>query len=157
MISMICSVGRNRELGKNNQLIWHIPRDMKFFKETTMGHTVVMGKNTYLSLPGDLPGRNMVVLSFDKILSNVSTVYSVQEILDKYLDTPEEVFIIGGASLYSQFIEYAKTMYLTEIDDVCDNADTFFPEFDKNEWNKEILGTDTFKDIKFTMCKYVRK
>ena len=75
MISMISSMGKNRELGRKNDLIWHIPKDMKFFKNTTMGHVVVMGKNTYESLPGDLPGRKMVVLSFDKIVGNVETVY----------------------------------------------------------------------------------
>ena len=91
---MISSVGKNRELGRKNELIWHIPKDMKFFKNTTMGHVVVMGKNTYESLPGDLPGRKMVVLSFDKIVGNVETVYSVEEILNKYLDIDEKENVV---------------------------------------------------------------
>ena len=157
MISMISSVGKNGELGRKNELIWHIPKDMKFFKNTTMGHVVVMGKNTYESLPGDLPGRKMVVLSFDKIIGNVETVYSVEEILDKYLDKDEEVFIIGGASIYSQFIKYANKLYLTEIDDECSDADTFFPEFDKNEWDREVVDTGNYNGINFEMCKYIRK
>ena len=152
MISMISSVGKNGELGRKNELIWHIPKDMKFFKNTTMGHVVVMGKNTYESLPGDLPGRKMVVLSFDKIVGNVETVYSVEEILNKYLDIDEEVFIIGGASIYSQFIKHANKLYLTEIDDECSDADTFFPEFDKNEWNREVLDMGNHNGINFEMC-----
>ncbi len=156
MISMICSVGKNRELGKDNGLIWHIPQDMKFFKNTTMGHTVVMGKKTYDSLPGDLPGRDMVVLNFDKIEGNVKTMYSIDEVLDNYLNKDEETFIIGGASIYAQFIKYADRLYLTEIDDECDLADTFFPEFDKSEWTCEVLDEGTYKDINFKMCRYDR-
>lgn len=157
MISMISSVGRNGELGKNNGLIWHIPKDMKFFKNTTMGHTVVMGKKTYESLPGDLPGRKMIVLSKDSVDGNVEMVYSIDEILDRYLNSEEEVFIIGGASIYSQFIKYANRMYLTEIDDTDNEADTFFPEFDRSEWNKTFLDEGEYKEIKFTMYKYERK
>lgn len=157
MISMICSVGKKMELGKNNQLIWHIPKDMKFFKETTMGHPVVMGKNTYLSLPGDLPGREMIVLSFDKINGNVETIDNIQVILDRYLKSSSEVFIIGGASIYAQFIDYANTLYLTEINDVCDDADTFFPNFDVNMWNREVIDMGSYKNIDFEMCKYTRK
>ena len=81
MISMISSMGKNRELGRKNDLIWHIPKDMKFFKNTTMGHTVVMGKNTYNSLPGDLPGRKMIVLSTSAVLDNVEVVRDKKEIL----------------------------------------------------------------------------
>jgi len=158
MISMICSVGKNRELGKNNELIWHIPRDMKFFKETTMGHVVVMGKMTYSSLPGDLPGRDMKVLSFDKIDDEkVETIYSVEEVLDRYLSIEDEVFIIGGASLYNQFLKYANKLYLTEIDDSDNEADTFFPVFDKCEWNRILVNSGEHKNIKFEMCIYERK
>ena len=84
MISMICSVGKNRELGKNNGLIWHIPRDMKFFKDTTMGHVVIMGKRTYESLPGILPGREMIVISSNNMDNgNVEIVNNIDEIIDK--------------------------------------------------------------------------
>ena len=80
-VSMIAAVGKNLELGKNNDLIWHFKEDMKFFKNTTMGHTVVMGKNTYNSLPGDLPGRKMIVLSTSAVLDNVEVVRDKKEIL----------------------------------------------------------------------------
>lgn len=159
MISMIASVGKNMELGRKNSLIWHIPDDMKFFKETTMGHVVVMGKNTYDSLPGNLPGRTMLVLNTSKILDNdnVQTIYSVDEILEKYTDSDEEVFIIGGASVYSQFIQYASILYLTEIDDECIDADTFFPLFDKSKWKKQILYSNYYKNNFYNICKYSKK
>lgn len=157
MISMIAAVGKNRELGKNNGLVWRIPADMKFFKNTTMGHKAIMGYKTYKSLPGNLPGREMIVLSYEKIDGDVATVYSIDEILDKYLNSEEEVFICGGASLYREFVKYANKMYLTEIDSTDDEADVFFPEFDKNEWNKQILDTGEDKNIKYCMCLYERK
>ena len=84
MISMIASVGKKNELGKKNGLVWRISADMKYFKNTTMGHKVIMGYNTYKSLPGDLPGREIIVLSFEKIEGNVETVYSVDDVLNKY-------------------------------------------------------------------------
>lgn len=156
MISMISSVGKNRELGKNNGLIWHFKEDMKFFKETTMGHTVVMGYNTYKSLPGDLPGRHIVVISYDPV-DGVDTVNGIEPIIAKYKNSGDEVFICGGASIYKQFLPYADKLYLTEIEAVDHDADTFFPEFDKNEWNKTLLQENNQNDINFTMYLYERK
>ena len=156
MISMISSVGRNRELGKNNNLIWHFKEDMKFFKEMTMGHTVVMGYNTYKSLPGDLPGRHIIVTTFRE-LDGVDTVSNIDEIVTVYKDSEEEVFICGGASIYKQFLPYADKLYLTEIDDSDDRADTFFPEFDKNEWNKTLICEKESNGINFNMYLYERK
>ena len=156
MISMISSVGRNRELGKNNSLIWHFKEDMKFFKETTMGHTVVMGYNTYKSLPGDLPGRHIIVVSFEPV-DGVDTVNGIEPIIEKYKDSEEEIFICGGASIYKQLLPYADKLYLTEIDAEDREADTYFPEFYKNEWNKIFLFEFNQKDINFKMYLYERK
>lgn len=156
MISMISSVGKNRELGKKNGLIWHFKEDMKFFKETTMGHTVVMGFNTYKSLPGDLPGRHIIVVSFD-LVDGVDVVNGIEPIIEKYKGSEEEVFICGGASIYKQFLPYADKLYLTEIDDEDDEADTFFPEFDKNEWNKTFIEESSQNNINFKMYLYERK
>ena len=153
---MISSVGKNRELGKNNGLIWHFKEDMKFFKDTTMGHTVVMGLNTYRSLPGDLPGRHIIVVSFDPV-DNVEYVNSIEPIIEKYKDSEEEIFICGGASIYKQFLPYADKLYLTEIDASDSEADTFFPEFDKEEWNKTLLEHNNQKNIDFNMYLYERK
>ena len=155
MISMICSVGKNRELGKKNGLIWHFKDDMKFFKETTMGHKAIMGLNTYKSLPGDLPGRHIIVVSFDPV-PNVDYVTDIESIVKKYKNSEEEIFICGGASIYKQFLPYANKMYLTEIDDSDNEADTFFPEFNKNEWKKSLLEEHSQNDIDFKMYLYER-
>ena len=110
-ISMIACVGKNLELGKNNDLIWHLPNDLKYFKKVTSGHVVVMGKNTFKSLPKILPNRKNIVLTFpddsEKFPDEVEVYHSIQEFLEAYKDFPEEIFIIGGASLYKQFLEYA--------------------------------------------------
>ncbi len=155
MISMISSVGRNRELGKKNSLIWHFKEDMKFFKNTTMNHTVVMGLNTYNSLPGDLPGRHIIVVSFDPV-PDVDYVTNIESIVEKYKDSEEEIFICGGASIYKQFLPYASKLYLTEIDASDSEADTFFPEFDKREWKKTLLDENNQNDINFKMYLYER-
>ena len=157
MISMIASVGRNLELGKNNNLIWHFSSDMKFFKNITMGHKVIMGRRTYESLPGKLPGREMIVISTKSVDSNVKVMHSINNIVDIYKNSEEEIFIIGGAKIYSEFIDYADRLYLTEIDATDNEADTFFPKFNKNEWNRTVINTDISNDIKFEMCLYERK
>lgn len=157
MLSIISSVGKNMEIGKNNSLIWHIPSDLKFFKNMTMDHTIVMGRNTYLSLPGKLPGRKIIVLSSKKIDDDSECVSNINEILNRYLSTDEEIFICGGASIYSQFIEHCKYLYLTEIDSYDKDADTFFPKFNLDDWNKEIISTGTFKNINYSICKYSKK
>ena len=155
MISMISSVGRNRELGKNNDLIWHFKDDMKFFKKMTMNHKVVMGYNTYKSLPGDLLGREIIVVS-SKNISGVETVNGIEPIIEKYQDSAEEIFICGGASIYCQFLPYAKKLYLTEIE-ATEEADTFFPEFNQLDWEKTLLEEYEQNNIKFKMYLYERK
>ena len=156
MISMISSVGRKRELGKNNGLIWRFKKDMKFFKDTTMEHTVIMGYNTYKSLPGDLPGRKIIVVFPDK-LDGVETVNGIEPIVKKYKNSEEEVFICGGASIYTQFLPYADKLYLTEIKATDSEADTYFPKFIKKEWNKTIISKCEENGIEFVMCLYERK
>lgn len=157
MISMISAIGKNYEIGKDNKLIWRIPEDMKFFKNTTMGHVVIMGRKTYESLPGNLPGRKMIVVTSKNIDNNVETVKDISEIIDRYSKSGEEIFIIGGESIYRQFIDYASNLYLTEIDDMCQEADTFFPQIDKSMWKKEILEQGNYNDVNYQMCKYIRK
>ena len=156
MISMIASVGKKRELGKKNGLIWRIKQDMQFFKRMTMGHTIVMGYNTYKSLPGDLPGRRIIVVYSEK-LDGIETVNGIEPIIKKYKDSEEEVLICGGASIYSQFIDYAKKLYLTEIDGTDREADTFFPKFDKRKWKKVELESGFDGKIAFKMYEYTRR
>ena len=157
MISMIASVGKNLELGIDNKLIWRIPGDMNFFKNITWGHPIVMGWNTYKSLPGKLPGREMIVLSKSKDDDSVHIVKDEREIIDKYLASEAEVFIIGGATIYRVFIDYANALYLTEIDDEAPLADSFFLNFDKNLWNDTILTVNVYNNMRYKIHKYVRK
>jgi len=137
-IAMIAAVGKNRELGKNNDLIWHFKEDMAFFKKTTTGSTVIMGRKTFLSLPRALPNRRNIVISrnSDFAPAGAETVASIEEAVK--LAGNEAVLIIGGAQIYEAFLPLADTLYLTEIDDSCSNADTYFPAFDKSLYQKEL-------------------
>ncbi len=139
-ISMIAAVGKNLELGKNNDLIWHFKEDMKFFKETTMGHPVIMGRKTFESLPKALPGRRNIVISSnpDYKADGAETVTSINEALE--IAKKEDVFIIGGGRIYKEFLPYADNLYLTEINAVCNDADTYFPRFNKSDYIKEIVN-----------------
>ncbi|MDD5527806.1 MAG: dihydrofolate reductase [Patescibacteria group bacterium] len=131
MISMICAIGRNREIGNKNSLLWNIKGDMKHFVQATRGKTVVMGETTYHSLfIKPLPGRHNIVLTINKdlIAPGCEISFDLQAVAEKYQNSPKEVFIIGGASIYKQFIPYASKLYLTLVDDA-PAADTFFPDY----------------------------
>lgn len=153
-VSMIAAVGKNLELGKNNNLIWHFKDDMKFFKETTMGHTVVMGRKTFESLPKALPGRkNIVISSNAKYQAQGATVVtSVEEALQ--IADNEEVFVIGGGKIYAEFLPYADKLYLTEIDAECADADTYFPHFNKSDYIKEIINYYDIDGVEFYHVVY---
>ena len=153
-IIIICAIGKNNEIGKNNNLIWHLPKDLKFFKEKTLGKTVVMGYNTYKSLPKKLANRNMIVL-YDKEIEGIKT-YPNEYIMVQDLND-EEIYIIGGASLYNKFINVADEMYLTEINDTDKEADTYFPKFDKRKWTSNSLGKESDNNIDYEFKHYVRK
>ena len=135
MISIIAAVGKNRELGKDNKLLWYIPEDFKRFKELTSGHVVIMGRKTYESLPENfrpLPNRINVVITrdFNYKIEGVIVYHSLEEAI-KNLESKfkDEVFIIGGASIYGQGIKYADKLYLTLVDKAYPNADAFFPDY----------------------------
>ena len=157
-ITMIAAVGKNLELGRNNDLIWKFKEDMKFFKENTMGKPIVMGYNTFISLPKLLPGRKHIVLSksHDNLGPEVDIVKSVDELLEKIIEY-EEVMIIGGASIYNQMLSYSNKLLLTEIDAEAEDADVFFPEFNKDEWNSEVLSENEEKKIKYKHLSYTKK
>lgn len=156
MIALIAAIGKNNELGKNNDLIWHLPNDLKFFKEITMGKTVVMGFNTYKSLPKKLVGRTMIVLTSKNINEEDIIIYhDINKLLSDYKD--KEIFIIGGASIYKAFIDKVDTMYLTEIDASDDKADVYFPSFNKSEWNYELFNENSDNNIKYRHVRYRRK
>ena len=156
-ITMIAAVGRNLELGKNNDLIWHLKEDMKFFKQQTMGKPVVMGYKTLESLPKLLPGRKHIVLTSRNLEldSAILVVHSIDELLEKVSEYPE-VMIIGGASVYKQLLPYSDKMFLTEIDANAD-ADAYFPFFDSDDWDREVLSEQKENDISYKHLVYKRK
>ena len=159
-LAMIACVGKNLELGRNNDLLWHLPSDLKYFKEVTFGHPVIMGKNTFKSLPGVLKDRHNIVLTFkddkEELPREVEVLHSIDEFIDKYKDTDQEVFVIGGASIYKQFIDLTDTLYLTEVEDES-IADVYFPEFDKNDFEREVVGHGSDNGINFNFVIYRRK
>ena len=120
IISLIAALSKNRVIGKNNDLPWHLPDDMKYFMQTTKGHHVILGRKNYDSLPKKfrpLPNRTNIVVTHQK----------------DFIE--QEAFIIGGAEIYNLALPLSQRLYLTEIDAVID-GDTFFPEFKKEDWNE---------------------
>ncbi|MGL5786460.1 MAG: dihydrofolate reductase [Bacteroidales bacterium] len=160
-ISIIAAVADNGAIGKNNDLIWRLPNDLKRFKQLTDGHTIVMGRRTFESLPkGALPNRKNVVMTSmpEAIGTSAFVCTSWEEMLDLTEKDPE-VFIIGGASVYRDALEIANRMYLTRVHGEFD-ADVFFPEIDYNEW-EEVFREDRKADEKhpydYTFIDYIRK
>lgn len=159
ILSIIAAVGKNNELGYNNNLIWHLPGDMKFFKEKTIGHTIIMGRKTFESLPTLLPDRKLIVLSRKKIENPKIEVYhNIESFLSQYKNSNEEIFNIGGATLYKSLLNYTENIYLTEIEKTS-KADAYFPQFNKNEFTSRIIDTkkDETTGIKYKHILYKRR
>lgn len=140
MLSLIAAIADNNCIGINNQLPWNIPEDMKHFKEITKGKTVMMGRKTFESILGylgkPLPGRKSIVISRNndyKVPEGVEVFSNWEDAVKKHAD--EEVFVIGGASLYAQTINAADTLYITHVDKKVD-GDTFFPVIDASVWKE---------------------
>ena len=132
IISIIVAVDKKFGIGKNNQLLCHLPRDLKFFKDTTMGKPIIMGRKTYESIGRPLPGRKNIVISHQALEIPGVIVFHDLETAIKSLDETE-IFIIGGASLYQQSMDLIDKIYLTQIEYTFD-ADVFFPEITLNQW-----------------------
>jgi dihydrofolate reductase len=137
MISLIAAIGKNNELGKNNTLLFHMPADMKFFRDTTRGHTVIMGRKTFESLSGPLPKRRNIVITRDTEYKKegIEVMHSFEEALREVKDE-EEAFVIGGAEIYKQALPLADRLYITHIDAEDNEADSFFPEIIPIMWNE---------------------
>jgi dihydrofolate reductase len=148
MISIVVVVGKNREIGCDNKLLWKLPKDMQRFKDLTMGHTVVMGEKTFESIGRALPGRKNVVLSLQKNYqaAGCEVKNSVGEFLQEAKKSEEEVFIIGGGTIYDLVLPFTDKLYLTIIDDE-PQADTFFADYAdfKNVIKKEEGFDNGFK------------
>ena len=160
-ITMIAAIGKNNELGKNNDLIWRFKEDLNFFKEQTMGKPMAMGYKTFYSLRGGkpLPGRKHIVLTSRNLEENsqIKIVRSLEELLDYIENYKDEVMIIGGASIYKALIDYANKLVLTIIDAEDENADVFFPKINDEEWIKKELSSHEENNIKYKHLIYKRK
>ncbi len=149
-------MGKNREIGFKNQLLWSIPEDMKHFKNYTMGKTIVMGSNTFSSLNSKpLPGRkNVVITSKDLHCTVAIHAKNVESALSIEHCYPELV-IIGGASIYAQTIDLADKLVITHVDAAFD-ADTFFPRIDLTKWQLSNIILQHNKEFKYEFAEYVR-
>src|SRR3989344_3546664 len=147
MISLIAAVGKNNELGKGNVLVWRRPNDQKFFRDTTLGHPIIMGRKTFESLGRALPKRRNVIITRNKDYKaeGAEVVSSLEEALDLVRDEKEEVFVIGGEEIFRQSMQIADRLYITHIDAEDSGADTFFPEIIPVVWN-EISRDERKKD-----------
>ncbi len=135
MISFIVAMDTNRVIGKNNQLPWHLPEDLKFFKRTTMGHKIAMGRKTYESIGRPLPGRDNLIITRQRgyQANGCKVFYSMNDFIHYCRGQHEEIFVIGGAEIFSETFAYADRLYITRIHHQFE-GDTFFPEFNLNDW-----------------------
>ena len=152
MISIIAAIGKSRELGKDNKLLWHISDDLKRFKKLTLGKVVIMGRKTFDSLPEKsrpLHNRINIIITKNRAYTPVgcTVCHSIEEAINKAKEFKKEIFIIGGASIYQQGIKYTDKLYLTVIDKEFPEADAFFPDY--SDFKKVIKEEKKF-DGKFT-------
>lgn len=163
MIHLIASVDRSRGIGRDNDLLCHISADLKRFKALTMNHTMLMGRKTFESLPGVLPGRPHWVLTHQAdyhVDSPAVTLFHSPEAMCAAMKAEEDYFIIGGPAMYRAFLPLADSLYLTEIDEVFPGADTFFPEWKSDEWTeteREVHDKNNNNKYKFAFAHYVKK
>ncbi len=160
-ISIIVAASLNNAIGNNNNLLYRVPNDMKRFKELTTGHTIIMGRKTFESLPkGALPNRRNIVLTRQENISfpGAEIFKSLPEALSSCKDE-EGIFIIGGESIYRQAMEFANKIYLTRINDITKEADAFFPEINSEEWRevmRQEYGVDEKHLYPYTFVNYER-
>lgn len=158
MISIIAAIARNRAIGNENKLLYWLPNDLKRFKALTTGHTIIMGRKTFDSLPkGALPNRRNVVLSRSvKEIEGCDVYPSLEEAL-QHCSAEEDIYIIGGASVYEQALPMADRLCLTEVEDTPEQADAFFPDFAgwKEAW-RETHDTDEKHRQRYSFVDYVK-
>ena len=160
-ISIIVAIASNYAIGKDNDLLWHISKDLKRFKEITKNHYIVMGKRTYYSLPvRPLPNRTSLIITdvANEVIDGCLMAYSIEDAINK-MDSTGENFIIGGGSIYNQFMPIADKLYITRVHkDFA--ADTYYPEISLDDWelqSQEHVDDDPQNDFKYTFEIYTRK
>lgn len=156
MFSIIVAIGKNSEIGKGNKLLWHIPEDLKNFKEITTGKTVIMGRKTFESIGRPLPNRKNIVLSkngdkesFEQ--KGIELYQNLENLIADYKNSEEEIFIIGGEQIYRKFMQkgLVRRLYISYIEFSDSEADAYFPEIDYNSW--KIIKEKNYDNWKFCM------
>jgi len=162
MLSIIVAVAKNNVIGKDNKLIWHLPEDLKRFKRLTSGKNIIMGRKTFESLGRILPDRKHIILCNDMEMNiNNDRVIVVDDIskLDSYINSDEENFVIGGATIYKLLMPMCDKLYITHIDEEFD-GDVYFPEVDLNVWKEENVEdgiTNEENPYSYKYITYIRK
>lgn len=162
MLTIIVAIANDNVIGKDNKLIWHLPEDLKRFKSLTTGHKIIMGRKTFESLGRVLPNRKHIILCNDMEMDidneNVEIVDDISK-LDKYINSEEECFVIGGATIYKLLMPYANKMYITKINQSFE-GDVYFPEIKETEW-KSVESKKGLKNeenpFDYEYITYVRK
>jgi dihydrofolate reductase len=144
LISFLVAMGNNRVIGKDNQLPWHLPEDLKFFKKVTMGHPIAMGRKTHESIGRILPGRENIVITrqSDYQCNGCTVFFSVEDFVKDSRTKDEEVFVIGGAEIFNETFASADRLYITHIHEDFE-GDTFFPDYDLSQW--ELISSEKGK------------
>lgn len=173
-ISIISAIAKNNEIGKKNDLLWDLPADMKHFRETTRGHTVIMGQKTFESLGKNeagkqvgklLPGRRNIIITQEPSFKaeGAEIVHSIEELIDLLKRTTEkddEVFVIGGGMIYKLMLEKADKLYITHVNAEFPDAEIFFPKIDENIWQKTkstLYPKDALNAYDLEFAEYIRK
>lgn len=162
MLSIIVAIADKNVIGKDNKLIWHLPEDLKRFKKITTGHKIIMGRKTFESLGRVLPNRKHIILCNDMEMDindeNVEIIDDISK-LNKYIESEEECFVIGGATIYKLLMPYANKMYITKINKEFE-GDVYFPEIKDNEWeeiSKEKGLNNEENPYDYEYITYIRK
>lgn len=159
IVSAIVAVSTNNAIGKNNQLLWHLPADLKHFKQITTGHTVIMGRKTFDSVGKPLPNRRNIIVTRQTIQIEGCEVVSSVEAALALCASEEEVFIVGGAEIYRLAMPLTNRIYLTRVHKDFE-ADTFFPEIDENDWkitSQEDFDADEKNNIPYSYITLDRR
>ncbi|WP_242920474.1 dihydrofolate reductase [Pontibacter liquoris] len=135
MIAIVVAVAENNVIGKDNQLIWHLPADLKHFKQITMGHPMLMGRKTYESIGKPLPGRTTIIITTqpDYTAAGCLVAHSIEEALKTGRELDQQLYLIGGAEIYKQALPHVDTIYLTRLHHTFE-GDTYFPELKAEDW-----------------------
>lgn len=159
MLSIIACISQtNRAIGYQNRLLYHIKSDLTRFRELTTGHAIIMGRKTYESLPnGALPHRRNIVVSNSMKEMEGCEVYPNLDAALKAAESPQEIFIIGGESIYRQSLHVARKLYLTVVDDAPQQADAFFPEINPEEWELIEKEMRNENGLSFSFLTYFKK